>query len=342
MGSSILSPTMQGLYLLITTVLPLHSLPQLRGQAECYRLSDCPFTKQCQGSPGRCVDPCSNNIETGRAPCGHGALCEATRYKAVCSCPKSHTGDPFVSCRPFTSADLCHPNPCGVNAYCQPGTDKVTGKDRPVCLCEDGYRGNGVSGCTRGECTSLQHHQCPDNKACYDSSCIDPCGPTFCGGSPCCSPTALCRGVSHKAECSCPGGMEGDARLGGRCYPSRGSSNRVAGVGGSICDPNPCGLEAVCNVGSDRSGKTRPVCTCPRGYSGDALVACRRGECFDDAECPTHLACFDYQCKDPCKGPTTSCGVSAQCKVSNHGVVCSCPAGYQGDPLTQCTPSRVG
>ena len=58
--------------------------------------------------------------------------------------------------------------------------------------------------------------------------------------------------------------MEGDARLGGRCYASRGTGHRVAGVtGGSICDPNPCGVEAVCNIGSDRSGKTRPVCTCP-------------------------------------------------------------------------------
>ena len=34
-------------------------------RAECYKLSDCPFDKQCQGSPGRCVDPCTNNIETG-------------------------------------------------------------------------------------------------------------------------------------------------------------------------------------------------------------------------------------------------------------------------------------
>ena len=54
-----------------------------------------------------------------------------------------------------------------------------------------------------------------------------------------------------------------------------------------------------------------------RGYTGNALVACRRGECFDDAECSSHLACFDYKCKDPCKGPTTSCGVNAQCKVSH-------------------------
>jgi len=353
MGSILLASSMAGLCVASTLLallsLPSHSLPQFSERAECHRLSDCPFDRQCQGSPGRCVDPCRNNVETGRPPCGAGAQCQATRYKAVCSCPKTHTGDPFVSCRPFTAGDLCHPNPCGIHAYCQPGTDRRTGEDRPVCLCEEGYRGNGVSGCVRGECTSLQHAQCPDNRACYDNTCIDPCGPTFCGGSPCCNPSARCRGVNHKAECSCPQGMEGDARLGGRCYPSRESGHRVAGPGtavggssGTICSPNPCGVEAVCNVGSDRSGKTRPVCTCPRGYSGNALVACRRGECFDDAECPSHLACFDYKCKDPCKGPTTSCGVNAQCKVSNHGVVCSCPAGYHGDPLSHCTASRTG
>ncbi len=32
--------------------------------------------------------------------------------------------------------------------------------------------GDGVRGCTRGDCISLQHNQCPDNRACYDSTCI--------------------------------------------------------------------------------------------------------------------------------------------------------------------------
>ena len=32
-----------------------------------------------------------------------------------------------------------------------------------------------------------------------------------------------------------------------------------------------------------------------RGYTGDALRVCLRGECFHDDECPNHLACFDYQ-----------------------------------------------
>jgi len=84
------------------------------------------------------------------------------------------------------------------------------------------------------------------------------------------------------------------------------------------------------------------VLSCRRGYSGNALVACRRGECFNDSECPDHLACFDYKCKDPCKGPDTSCGVNAQCKVVNHGAICSCPQGYQGDPVNGCFRSRRG
>lgn len=55
----------------------------------------------------------------------------------ICSCPRDMTGDPFVSCRPFTKEDLCRPNPCGTNAQCVPGHDN-TGKERPVCTCLPG------------------------------------------------------------------------------------------------------------------------------------------------------------------------------------------------------------
>jgi len=317
--------------------------PTISCDPECLRLSDCPDHLQCQGVEGQCIDPCTNDVNTGRPPCGVGADCKATRHKAICSCPRTHTGDPFVSCRPFTAADLCNPDPCGRNAFCEPGHDKRTGEERPVCLCNEGFTGNGVTGCVRGECTTLRHDQCPDHLACYDSTCIDPCSPTFCGGGPCCSPSATCRGVDHKAECSCPPGYEGEPRLGGECRPCRGSScNRGAtgstgGSSGSLCDPNPCGLDAICNPGSDNTGRARPVCTCPKGYSGNALVSCRRGECFSDSECPRHLACFDYKCSDPCAGV---CGSNADCQVRNHGPVCACPAGFQGDPISHCFRSR--
>ena len=41
------------------------------------------------------------------------------------------------------------------------------------------------------------------------------------------------------------------------------------------CDPSPCGLNADCRVRVDR-----PVCSCPRGYEGDPLTNCIRGECI--------------------------------------------------------------
>ena len=58
------------------------------------------------------------------------------------------------------------------------------------------------------------------------SKLLDPCGPDFCGGQPCCASNAQCRGVEHKAECSCPPGYDGDARF--ECRPS---SNRGGGGG---------------------------------------------------------------------------------------------------------------
>ena len=117
------------------------------------------------------------------------------------------------------------------------------------------WPGNGVTGCTRGECTSLQHNTCPNDRACYDSSCIgeerpkvavplkffqnppDPCGPTFCGGSPCCNPTANCRAVDHLAECSCPPGTEGEPRAdrGGTCRRWIFSSFHLGHLG-QVCE----------------------------------------------------------------------------------------------------------
>jgi hypothetical protein len=187
------------------------------------------------------------------------------------------------------------------------------------------------------------------DKACYDSTCIDVCSDTFCGGSPCCASNAVCRGVDHLAECSCPPGTEGDPRFG--CQPCRGAScNRgVSGGGsrgtgvssgsGSLCSPNPCGTQAICTPGHDNTGKQRPVCTCPKGYQGNALVNCRRGECLNDNECSSHQACFDFKCRDPCIGV---CGSNSQCQVRNHGPVCACMAGFEGDPLNHCFRSGSG
>jgi len=50
---------------------------------------------------------------------------------------------------------------------------------------------------------------------------------------------------------------------------------------GDLCEPNPCGSNADCKPGTDRSGNDRPVCFCRAGFLGDPLVSCNRGECVD-------------------------------------------------------------
>ena len=63
-------------------------------RAECTYDSDCPRGKPvCYYS--KCVNPCEG-------ACGVSANCELRGTTPVCSCPRDMTGDPFVSCRPFT------------------------------------------------------------------------------------------------------------------------------------------------------------------------------------------------------------------------------------------------
>lgn len=43
-----------------------------------------------------------------------------------------------------------------------------------------------------------------------------------------------------------------------------------------LCEPNPCGANAICIPGHDRSGQERPVCNCLPGYTGNPLTHCTR------------------------------------------------------------------
>jgi len=107
-----------------------------------------------------------------------------------------------------------------------------------------------------------------------------------------------------------------------------------------MCSPNPCGQNADCNPGTDtRTGKLREVCTCPKGYLGDPLIACRQGECTEHSNCPASQACYNYQCVNPCLKDAggSVCGVNALCDARAHKSICYCPDGHEGNPLTQCT-----
>lgn len=95
------------------------------------------------------------------------------------------------------------------------------------------------------------------------------------------------------------------------------------------CVPTPCGPYSQCR---DIGGQ--PSCSCLPEYTGQPPNC--RPECVINPECPSNKACMKEKCRDPCPG---SCGAGAQCSVINHTPTCSCPAGYTGDPFTNCYPA---
>ncbi|CAB4057393.1 unnamed protein product [Lepeophtheirus salmonis] len=188
--------------------------PYSRCYTECINHSDCQDNRACVLF--RCKNPCS---EPNPNVCGVGADCEAKSHKAICSCPRGFTGDPFVSCREFNKQDLCKPDPCGDGALCQPGTDR-SGNSRPVCTCPQGYRGDPLTKCVRGECEN--DNECTSNQACFDFKCKDPC-------TDACGINSECRALNHGAICSCRSGYVGNPLE--ACRESQSNSPTVAEVG---------------------------------------------------------------------------------------------------------------
>lgn len=334
-------------------------------KAECIETRECSPHLACQGQ--KCIDPCGIP-----AICGVGAECQVRNHQPVCSCGQGMTGDPFNACRRFDPRELCEPSPCGDNTNCR------VENSRAVCSCIDNYIGDPLRGCRaeclqdsdcpfdktcrqnrcsnpcaynacaegaycevrnnrvdckcpqffkgdpfsggcRAECT--RHDDCKSHQACFQLECVDPCVGA-------CGSNAICKVKDHKPICSCPKDHTGHPFE--ACRPFTEAD---------LCNPNPCGTEAQCTPGTDRSGDPRPVCTCPDTYIGNPLLSCQRGECTRPGDCGADQTCHAYQCQNACVTATGSvCGEAADCKVKNHQPVCSCPRGYTGNPLQACYP----
>lgn len=326
-------------------------------KAECLIDSDCNGNQVCKNN--KCVDVCLGS-------CGRDASCRSQNRIAVCYCPSGYTGDPYTSCIADPQA-ACKPSPCGENTKCE----VVNGV--PVCTCLPGYIGSALTGCrhecesdvecpghlacsssfkcenpckcgTNAECQVVNHQarcscpnnwqgnplischpectthsDCPRNKpACLYQKCMNPCEGA-------CGVNADCNLRDITPVCSCPRHMTGNPFVSCRLF-----------VPQDLCEPNPCGTNAVCTPGHDNTGRERPVCTCPSGYFGNALINCQRGECQTNAECPDNRACIDFRCQNPCTGK--ECGPSATCTARRHIAVCTCPGGTRGDALFNCNP----
>lgn len=95
------------------------------------------------------------------------------------------------------ATDPCSPSPCGSNALCK----KRNGAGS--CICMQNYFGDPYIGC-RPEC--IQNSDCPSDKACFNTKCVNPCIGT-------CDINAECHVVNHSPICSCLPGYIGNALL---------------------------------------------------------------------------------------------------------------------------------
>ncbi|XP_014091876.1 adhesive plaque matrix protein 2 [Bactrocera oleae] len=330
-------------------------------RGECLDNIDCRGDLQCRDN--RCVNPCVG-------ACGLNANCEPKNHVAVCSCPTGYRGDPFTSCHRVDPDEQCHPSPCGVNTKCE----ILNGV--PTCSCVHGFTGNPLSGCRHecehdgdcsardtcsnykcvpacqqcgigATCNTVAGHRavcecpkgyigspytecraecygdsdCPSNRpACFYGICKNTCDGACGVGADC-----NLRGLTP--VCSCPRDMTGDPFV--RCRPFTKED---------LCEPNPCGTNALCIPGHDNTGRERPVCNCLPGYTGNPLTHCSRGECLSNNECPDNKACINYQCVNPCIG---KCASGATCEPKAHLAVCKCPPGYSGDALVSCRQTRA-
>ena len=171
-------------------------LPQMIGsppncRPECVINQDCPTDKACINR--KCQDPCPGL-------CGINARCNVRNHVPICSCNPGFVGDPFVQCnrqttpRPIEIIQPCNPSPCGINAQCSEQRGAAS------CRCILDYTGNPYVEC-KPECTT--NSECPNDKACVNNKCTDPC-PGVCGIH------ASCRVTNHLPQCTCDPGYTGN------------------------------------------------------------------------------------------------------------------------------------
>lgn len=215
--------------------------------------------------------------------------------------------------------DPCNPSPCGPNALCSDG----------ICTCLPEYQGDPYRGC-RPEC--ILNNDCPRDRACIRSKCVDPCPGT-------CGQNAECNVINHIPSCTCIEEYEGNAFI--LCTQIKSKlfqNNKILHVMNPIlvpvtknpCLPSPCGPNSQC-----RAINGQAVCSCVPGFIGSPPTC--RPECVTSSECPLNEACVNQKCIDPCPG---TCGLSARCEIVNHNPICSCPSRFTGDPFIRCLPIR--
>lgn len=294
----------------------------------CSSDDECPFTQACRNRA--CVNPCATDN-----PCSSTAECTVNSHRAVCKCPPGFTGDPYSRCVPSKLDTLVRL--------------RTRNKISFAILVQ------------RGECQ--YDRDCPDNRACIENQCLDPCildDP--------CGKNAQCQTTSHRPVCRCPSGWAGDPHT--ECYQCRFRSRPKvdqlfqpsnfnfldecqvdndcpldkACKSQECVDPcltTICGTRAQCEVDFHTA-----ICVCPPGLQGNPLVACIEAGCSSNPDCATTEIC-DFvpgsgftrkECQPLCR--PGNCAQGAECSARDHREICTCRYPLIGDGHVSCVERK--
>lgn len=158
-------------------------------------------------------------------------------------------------------------------------------------------------------CTT--NDDCADDEECVVNTKNIPQCRKVCEDQPCGRQT-FCKGLLHKAVCSCRDGFFGDPKKGcikkecttdTECTDDKYCEKNMCKI--ACLAGNPCGDNTVCS-----SEKHTQKCYCQPGYTGDPKIGCVK---------------LDYCSTNPC-------GNGAVCRNSRNRAQCVCPPGTVGDP----------
>ncbi|GAB5541238.1 MAG: hypothetical protein SangKO_009980 [Sandaracinaceae bacterium] len=256
-------------------------------------------------------------------------------------------GDVASDSGPVDAGPSCATVTCDPLATC----DDSSGA--PVCVCPDGYEGDG-SVCTDVDECATGAAGCDMNATCANSdggfSCT--CDAGFMGdGTTCVDVDECAMGMaSCDANATCtngPGGFSCDCNAG------------YTGDGFSCADVNECATGAAgCHPFASCTNTAGGFsCACIAGYMGDGFSCADINECATGAAgCDANASCtntagsFSCRCNpgwtgsgtrcsdvNECASGLDDCSVNATCTNTPGSWSCACNSGYTGDGRT-CTP----
>lgn len=230
---------------------------------------------------------CVTSVCRKLCECGPNTDCQIKDHKPVCACKPGFIGDAYYGC----DRVLCQSNSecvddmtcfnnrcvpaCSVDSnICGDSAECYGAEHRPSCRCKIGTIGNPAIACTPIGCRA--NSDCPMDRSCINSKCVNPCNGTICNDQ------AECRVHQHEVHCVCPPGYvsteKGCITITKRqCYSDIDCPSGTACLNTKCVNPclaiKPCGINSECAVVDTQPVRTM-ICECVPGYSGNALIKC--------------------------------------------------------------------